>query len=177
MKKILPVFLTIITSATMYAQKIAGEYYLQGVMETASGFKLDEDSTFQFFFSYGALDRYGSGKWSTSNNKIILNSKPYPGNDFKLVNSSNKNGYSITVQIEDANTNVYRWVHCLVATKDGDTLYDADRDGFIQFPFLTDTIHLVSEFCSERISSFPIDKTKFNFFTFHFEPWAPEVVL
>ena len=44
------------------AQKnITGEYYLQGVIETASGFKLNDDSTFEFFFSYGALDRYGSG--------------------------------------------------------------------------------------------------------------------
>ena len=40
---------------------VAGEYYLQGVMETASGFKLNEDSTFQFFFMYGAMDRVGEG--------------------------------------------------------------------------------------------------------------------
>ena len=39
---------------------LAGEYYLKAVMETASGFNPHSDSTFEFFFSYGALDRYGS---------------------------------------------------------------------------------------------------------------------
>ena len=47
-----------------------GEYYLSGVMETASGFKLNPDSTFQFFFSYGALDRSGSGTWKQEGNNI-----------------------------------------------------------------------------------------------------------
>ena len=33
------------------AQKnLAGEYYLQGVMEIASGFKLNADSSFEFYF-------------------------------------------------------------------------------------------------------------------------------
>jgi hypothetical protein len=177
MKKLFLFSLILTIFKTMHAQtqNVAGEYYLQGVMETASGFKLDRDSTFQFFFSYGALDRYGSGKWSMSNNKIILNSKAYPGKDFKLVNSVNKNDHSVTVQIENSNPNVYRWVHCLVPTEDGDTLFDATSDGIIQLPSNTDTIRLVSEFCSERISSFAVDKTKFNYFTFNFEPWAAEV--
>ena len=55
-----------------------GEYYLRGVMETASGFKLNPDSSFQFFFSYGALDRMGSGKWTVRGNELILNSRPRP---------------------------------------------------------------------------------------------------
>jgi hypothetical protein len=39
---------------------ITGVYNLRGVMEMASGFKLNNDSSFEFYFSYGALDRYGS---------------------------------------------------------------------------------------------------------------------
>ena len=62
-----------------------GEYYLSGVMETASGFKLNPDSTFQFFFSYGALDRMGSGKWVAKANEVILDSKPRPLHDFALI--------------------------------------------------------------------------------------------
>jgi hypothetical protein len=30
---------------------VTGEYYLRGVMETASGFRFNADSTFDFFFS------------------------------------------------------------------------------------------------------------------------------
>src|ERR1051325_4784902 len=54
---------------------MAGQYSLTGVMETASGIQLNKDSTFQFYFSYGALDRYGSGKWSVQKDNIILDSK------------------------------------------------------------------------------------------------------
>jgi hypothetical protein len=55
----------------MHAQNntAAGIYNLEGVMETASGFKLNADSTFEFYFSYGALDSMvkGSGNLSTIN--------------------------------------------------------------------------------------------------------------
>jgi len=64
---------------TMHAQNntAIGIYNLQGVMETASGFKLNADSTFEFYFSYGALDRYGKGKWQITNDKLILNGRPF----------------------------------------------------------------------------------------------------
>ena len=43
--------LTIITmQAQTKTDSPAGEYYLRGVMETAAGFKLNEDHTFNFFF-------------------------------------------------------------------------------------------------------------------------------
>ena len=45
-----------------------GEYHLTGVMETASGIRINQDSTFDFYFSYGAIDREGHGKWSYRNN-------------------------------------------------------------------------------------------------------------
>src|SRR5215831_16594973 len=166
MKLLFSILLILTISANMNAQAIAGEYYMQGVMETASGFKLNPDSTFQFFFSYGALDRFGSGKWIVHDNKIILNSKPYPGKDFKIVSSSKNNENFITVKIEDSNPDVYTWVHCLVETKDGDSVIDANREGVIQLPSTTDSIHLISEFASERISSFAVDKSKYNSFTF-----------
>lgn len=156
-------------------KNIAGEYYLQGVMETASGFKLNTDSTFEFFFSYGALDRYGSGKWSMQNNRVIFNSKPYPGKDFKLIDSSKKNNNFTTVKIEENNTNLFSLVHCIAKTQDGDSLFDANHDGLIFLPHGTDTIYLVSELCSERISSFSISEKEQNYFAFRFEPWIAEV--
>ncbi len=37
----------------------------------ASGFLLNPDKTFQFFFSYGALDRTGTGTWTEKNGQLI----------------------------------------------------------------------------------------------------------
>ena len=56
-------------------EKVAGMYYLQEVKETASGFKLEKDGTFKFFFSYGALDRYGSGNWTMQDDQVVLQSR------------------------------------------------------------------------------------------------------
>jgi hypothetical protein len=54
---------------------IPGEYYLTGVHEMGCGIKLNEDNTFEFFFSYGALDRHGYGNWLLNDNsEVILNS-------------------------------------------------------------------------------------------------------
>jgi len=177
--KHLPVFIImfILSAQHLYAQtnKMAGQYSLSGVMETASGIELNEDSTFRFYFSYGALDRYGSGRWSVQNDNIILDSKPYPGGDFKMVKSSSVENKFTTIKIEDANTNLYRLVYCLVKRPVGDTILNADNNGIIVVQYPIDSIHLLCELCSERMTSFPIKPLKINSYVFHFEPWITEV--
>jgi hypothetical protein len=171
------IIIFMLTAQHLYAQNntIAGEYSLSGVMETASGIQLREDSTFGFYFSYGALDRQGSGKWSVHGDKIILDSKPYPGYDFKLVKSSFVKNNFTTIKIEDANTNLYRLVYCLVKRPDGDTIINADESGMIEVRYAIDSIHLLCELCTERMTSFPVNPQKNNVYTFQFEPWITEV--
>ena len=144
------------------AQKnITGEYYLQGVMETASGFKLNDD-------------RYGSGKWSMNKDSIILNSKPSPGKDFKLANSiTSTNKFSI-IKIEDSNTDLYRFVYCRVKTATEDSIFSFENDGNLVLPFAADSIEFLSELCPERSSVFAIDKSPM-IYTFNFQPWILEV--
>lgn len=171
------IFIFVFSTFDLYAQKnnIAGEYSLTGVMETASGIQLNEDSTFRFYFSYGALDRFGSGKWSVFKNSVILNSKPYPGKDFKMISSSSINNNYTTIKIEDPNTNLYPLVYCLVKRPDGDTIINADEKGIIVVQNAMDSIHLLCQLCTERITTFPISPQKHNSYTFHFEQWITEV--
>ena len=65
------------------SQSVAGEYYLNGVMETASGFRVNADSTFEFFFSQGALDRQGrhnaASKSAAQEAAAVLNKRPPRG--------------------------------------------------------------------------------------------------
>lgn len=153
-----------------------GEYYLTGVMETASGFKLNSDSTFEFFFSYGALDRYGSGTWKMNNNTITFNSKPYPGHDFKMTSSENTKDNFTTVQIDASNANFFRFVYCLLKTKEGDSLLNANSDGIITLPGRNyDSLHLLFYLAPERTTTIPINNKEKNNFTFTFEPWIVEV--
>lgn len=154
----------------------AGEYYLHGVMETASGFKLNKDGTFQFFFSYGALDRFGSGKWTSTGDHIILNSENKHPRDFALVRSEKQNGDNITIKITDSNTHLLRYVYGMIATGETRQQGAADTDGRMVFtPQKVDSISLVFEFCAEKQSVFPIPANGHNYFEFRIEPWIMEV--
>jgi hypothetical protein len=114
-------------------EKTAGEYYLRGVMETASGFKLNPDGTFQFFFIYGALDRFGAGDWTSENDHVILKSKPWSGKDFALIESS-ESGRGVTVKITDTNPIFSK--HVLASLKNGEagSWQAPGEKGEIHFP-------------------------------------------
>src|SRR5689334_16420988 len=80
-----------------------GEYYLQGVPEMASGFLLEPDHTFKFFFIYGALDRHGSGTWKEKDGHIILNSPKEPPDGYTLVSSKHHKHDFIKILLESNN--------------------------------------------------------------------------
>lgn len=165
------------TAHNMQAQKpltMIGEYYLDGVMEVASGFKLNPDATFRFFFSYGALDRYGAGDWQLKDGKLILNSRPQPAHDFALVTSKAVPGKQPTIRIIENNAVLLPYVHAKISP--GDSIVTADNKGMIHLPQQQiDSITLLFEFCPERYSTFSIADTTHNYFEFRFEPWLMEV--
>ncbi|TPI45003.1 hypothetical protein FJW05_19815 [Mesorhizobium sp. B2-9-1] len=43
--------------------RLAGHYYLNGVMEVGSELLLKNDGSFEFALAYGANDQYGKGCW------------------------------------------------------------------------------------------------------------------
>lgn len=158
------------------AAEVAGEYHLRGVKEMASGFKLSANNTFQFFLSYGALDRYGSGKWKTEDGYAILESTPpWSGKDFALLESGSTPGDKVTVKITDRNENILRYVYASLQNGAQGSWQPAGKDGVIQFPKQeVSAISLVFEFCLERFSVIPIGDPKHNYFKFRFEPWLAE---
>jgi hypothetical protein len=156
-------------------EKTAGEYYLHGVRETASGFKLNGDGSFQFFFTYGALDRYGLGIWTIENDHVILQSKPWSGKDFALIESSTS-GKGITVKITDKNPILQKHVFASLQKGEDGSWQPPDAKGEIHFPSQdVNTICLVFEFCPERFTVFPVTNKGHNFFEFRLEPWIMEV--
>ena len=157
-------------------QSVAREYYLRGVMEVGSGFKLNPDSTFQFFFSYGALDRSGEGRWTIANNQVILNSRELPGKDFVLTERKKTTKEGITIRITDPNKQLLNYVYCVLSSGASKVEQMSNKDGLIHFPLSkADTIMLTFEFCSERSSTFVISDPTHNDFSFRFETWLTEV--
>ena len=153
-----------------------GEYYLRGVMETASGFKLNADSTFEFFYSYGALDRYGSGKWKQVNGNIIFESRPRPQKDFTLLKSEKSPGNFTTIRIIDNNENILRYVDAVI--KNGISVLEktTGNNGIIRIPKQpVDSVALLFRLCPDRYSTFKVPDKEHNYFEFRFEPWIAEV--
>lgn len=52
--------------------KLAGHYYLNGIMEVGSELLLRPDGSFEFALAYGALDQYGKGCWHVESGKVLV---------------------------------------------------------------------------------------------------------
>ncbi len=162
----------------MEIASIPGEYYLQGVRETSSGFLLNPDGTFQFFFSYGALDRYGSGKWAITDDQLVLNGLAKPLHDFALVESNRVDDQNVTIRIKDNNPSLPKYVYASLQKGDEGSWLPATNEGIVRFPKQeVESISLLFEFCPERFSVFTIGEKDHNDFIFRFEPWIVEVFL
>lgn len=152
-----------------------GEYYLRNVMETATAFRINPDHTFQFFFSQGALDRFGEGTWQLQGDQLVLNSRKRPEHDFALLQSRKEEGEGVRIQITDNNDLVIRYVQ---GTLRGGYIVQqevTDDSGLIQFgPQVIDTIELAFAFCPEKVSMFTVESKDHNYFEFRFEPWMME---
>lgn len=148
----------------------AGEYYLQGEMEMAAGFKLNKDHSFDFFFSYGALDRQAEGTWTIVDSKIVLNSRK-SSSDFSLVDSkkTEENGLLINMLCSNPQLNEHFFA-LLTANGQTDTA-QADNSGIIRFATKkADSITLFFEMCPEKKFVFSLKDLPQNVFSFRVEP-------
>ncbi|MBD2754638.1 hypothetical protein [Spirosoma validum] len=164
------------STAQSTKESIAGEYYLTGVREVGSGIKLNADSTFEFFFAYGALDRMGQGTWKQQGNQLILNSRPRPPKDFALVTSRTMSETKLTIRIVDPNKQLLRYVEVAAKNRADIQRGMTDVDGkatFAKPP--VEAISLRFELCADRYSVFPITNKAHNYYEFRFEPWIAEV--
>lgn len=55
--------------------RLAGRYFLEGVMEVGSELRLYPDGQFEFALAYGALDQYGQGCWAVQGKTVTLMAK------------------------------------------------------------------------------------------------------
>ncbi len=153
-----------------------GEYQLTGVMETASGLRLNEDSTFDFYYSYGAVDREGHGKWQIKNNKLLLNSAPRPALDFKLLNSRREPGNKVTLSIASGNTMVLSYIQFLINPGNNEEVLKTNNDGLATTnKKQINKIGILFELCADRPSYFENLNMEHNYFQFGFESCICEV--
>lgn len=154
----------------------AGIYYLEGVMETASGIKLDSDSSFEFFFSQGALDRTGKGSWKQSGDLITLQTPGKPGPGFILQKKSKEKQSKILVKVNEPNSMLLSFIYVRLYENDLSEFLNLGTDGRMEFESDKFTrIEFIFELCPERIYSFEQTKEQGNHFEFTIDPGIMEV--
>lgn len=155
---------------------ITGEFYLQGVMEVGSGFRFNADSTFDFFFIYGAVDRFGKGTFQQQGDSLILHSPPKPERDFVLQSEKATADDKIVIRISDPNPMILPYIVCRVKTPDGILEGQCDQQGYIVLDKApVQAISLVHAFFAERFSVFNIAQPEHNLFEFTIDPRIVEV--
>ncbi|MFN8257265.1 MAG: hypothetical protein U0W24_16335 [Bacteroidales bacterium] len=130
-----------------------GEYYMERVPEMASGFRLNNDMSFNFFFTYGALDRFGNGKWKLNNGHIIFESENWPGHDFEIIESQSNTKDKIIFELKDTNPGLVPYIYISLNDGKPDSWIPFQSDGKIETDFLAcSTIAIACEFCPERFT-------------------------
>ena len=111
MNKIVIILLFVINTKSMAQTIIEGEYYFRK-MEMASGFNFSKEGKFQFFYSYGAIDRTATGSFSVTGDSLLLKSDKEPGKDFTVTSQSGEgSGYTIT--FNDQNKYLVKNIVCI----------------------------------------------------------------
>jgi hypothetical protein len=155
---------------------VIGDYNLTGVMEMVSILRLNADSTFQFYFAYGASDREGSGTWILQDSTVILNSKSRPPKDFRFIESSIKNENVFSIGFPGVNPAYFPFLECQLKTTDNLLELKPGSDGMITAPPGDYTaIGFLFVLCGDRPSWFTDLKKGHNSYAFAIEPWICEV--
>lgn len=157
---------------------ITGEYHLRGVMEMASGILLKSDSSFEFFFSYGAADRMGSGKWAwnAEDSTLTLHTAERHASDYALVKSrKDEEGYT-AICLTDPNKYLLGFTEVRVHTANGIIEGKTDSHGCFAIPAQPiKQIDLLFQLCPERMSTIKIEDSTHTYFELRFEPWFADV--
>lgn len=160
------------TTSTLQAQNdcnACGEYYCESISEMASGFNIKSDSTFEFFFSYGALDRTGFGTWKKTSTTdghdlLTLNSDPTKDHPLSLVKKRRKKEDQTTLQLLEINPGLSGHFMAF-GFIDLDTTYSYfnQHGEAILEGVAYDSLHVMFEFCPDHLLRIPSAK-KHNYF-------------
>lgn len=114
----------------MLQTSLQGEYFFRKT-EMVAGFYFSAEATFQFFFSYGAVDRRATGTFTIEGNLVKLKSNKEPGKDFTITEQSKSDG-GYSIRFSHPNAYLCEHIRCLFFTGDTPTEAFSDRNGMVQ---------------------------------------------
>lgn len=151
-----------------------GEYYFNK-QEMVAGFNFSREGKFDFFYSYGAVDRSATGTFSIVNDTLHLVSDKAPGRDF-TIKAQSKEGTGYRIQFEDANSYLLQHIRCSFFTgKERRDEYTDDK-GVIETNLThCDTIYAFHELFPDMASIIKEGKNDSNHFIVSLNPSLGQV--
>ena len=139
----------------METQELAGEYMVTNLREMATGFLLKPDNSFQFFLTYGALDRYATGQWRREGDTVFFNSGEWSGADFTIVQSEKGDEEDgIMVRLDPPNPMLAAYLLLSLAGGKENSWIQFRGPGELRLePQAFETLSFQFEFCPERFTA------------------------
>lgn len=168
-------FLSLFINLQLMSQSIVqGEYYFRK-MEMEAGFKFSVDGKFEFFYSYGAVDRSATGTFLVAGDTLKLRSDKEPGKDFNVSRQS-RNGNGYTIQFADPNKYLVNNIRCtfISGTKELDEYTGSDGKITIDLPHC-DKIYVQHLLFPDIVTLIKDEKNENNNFTLTLNPSLGQV--
>lgn len=132
MRMILFILLVSLNVKAMAQPSVDGTYHYSN-REMIATFTFSNGHQFNFFYSYGAVDRYASGTYTQEGNVIKLKSDKEPGKDFTVTQAEQK-GKGYRIQFEHPQKYLLSNIRCLVFVGDERQEFFSDANGVVEIP-------------------------------------------
>jgi len=155
MKRVIILLLLFINFKVRSQHKVEGEY-LFSRHEMIAGFNFSVDGKFQFFYSYGAVDRTATGNFSIRGDTLKLKSNKEPGKDFTIT-AQNRQATGYTVTFDDPNNYLLKGIRCIFIVNGKAQEVFSDEQGvaqlniphcdtmYVQHPLFPDIVTLIKD--------------------------------
>ncbi|MEO6547240.1 MAG: hypothetical protein ABIN94_04550 [Ferruginibacter sp.] len=174
MKNILLVLLLLAANQLFSQSAIQGEYHFSR-QEMVAGFNFLPAGKFEFYYSYGAVDRTATGTFTVKGDAIKLKSDKASGKDFTILSES-VSGKGYTVKFEDPNNYLVNSILCifLVNGKSQSAYSDDNGDVHIDVPDC-DSIFVLHPLFPDIVTRIKDSKNRNNFFKLSLNPSLGQV--
>ena len=169
-------FLIIINVNIVGQPRIQGEYEFHS-QEMVAVFNFLPTGKFEFFLSYGGMDRSATGSYSVSGDTLHLKSNKEAGKDF-TIKSQSKEGIGYRIQFEDENKFLLSNIRCSFFTGDKREDLFTNEDGLIETDISNcDKIFVFHQLYPDMVTLIKDEKNINNRFTLTLNPTLAKVSL
>lgn len=166
----------LITGFKAFAQKtIESSYRLVGIQDMAAGFQFKKDGTFEFYYMYGASDRFAKGTYTIDGDTIKLKSEKEAGKDFTITTQSKK-GSKYKVVIKDKNEYLLRHIIAVAIVNQKENIFESDEKGEIDIDLKhCDTLYLQHTLFPDVLSMIKDESNSSTYFEVTLNPSLAQV--